>query len=108
MRTGDVHLSVHLLVRRRLAQPAVLEVAEPVHHAPGAQVDLERGCVMGGRSGGVRVAPPVELAQLRQLSKQVFDDNRFATLVLTIWQNARPIRGTPAASRHGLDLILRL
>jgi hypothetical protein len=84
-----------LVVPRGFALPPTLQVTEPIHEPPAAQVDLERGRVVGGGSPGMSVAPPVELPQLVQLIKQLFDHDCVATLLLLACQRSCPIRGTP-------------
>ena len=96
----DLHWSAHVDVWRGIRLPALLQVAEPVHELPPAPIDLERGCVVGGGSGGVSVAPQVELPQLVQLTKELFDPDFAATLVLLVCQRSCPIGGTPGRSER--------
>ena len=53
---------------------------------------------MGGGSWGMSVAPQVELPQLVQLTKELFDHDSVATLVLLVCQRSCPIRGNPGRS----------
>jgi len=97
-----------LVFPRCFALPPTLQVTEPVHEPPAAQVDLEHGRVVGGGSGGMSVAPPIELPQLVQLMQQLFDHDCVATLVLLACQRSCPCRGNPGplAARPASDPAL--
>ena len=64
--------------------PPFLQVPEAVHEPAAPEVNLERRGVVRRRTGGMSVALPVELPQLVQLMKELFDHDCVATLLLLV------------------------
>jgi len=65
--------------------------APPLVNVP---IRLEGRRVMGGRSGGMHVSPPVELTQLGQLPKQLINHERVATRVPLMRQRMPRLRNS--------------